>query len=90
MATASACTILYEWVHFLTHTDYKPKGSYYRRIWKLHRWHHYKNEHYWFSFTVPWIDAWLGTGPSPQDVPRSPTARDLRPSPSEEASAEQV
>lgn len=79
MATATASSILYEWVHFLTHTDYKPNGQYYRRIWKLHRWHHYKNEHYWFSFTVPWVDQWLGTGPQPKDVPHSPTARQINP-----------
>lgn len=85
MVAASLSTLTYEWVHFLTHTDYKPRGSYYRRIWKLHRWHHYKNEHYWFSFTVPWVDQWFGTGPQPTEVPHSPTAKSLRPSPTEAA-----
>lgn len=78
MAFATTSTIIYEWVHYLTHTDYKPQGKYYRAIWKLHRWHHYKNEQYWFSFTVPWIDRLMGSGPHPRDVPHSPTARDLR------------
>ena len=80
MCTASCSTLLYEWTHYLTHTDYKPRGRYYRRIWKLHRLHHYKNEQYWFSFTIPWIDQWLGTGPLAKEVPHSPTARLLRPS----------
>lgn len=78
MMVASISTAIYEWVHYLTHTDYKPRGSYYRAIWKLHRWHHYKNEKYWFSFTVPWIDQVFKTGPHPKDVPHSPTARSLR------------
>ena len=78
MAVASTSTLAYEWVHYLTHTDYRPQGRYYRTIWRLHRWHHYKNEKYWFSFTVPWIDRFLGTGPQPKDVPRSPTAHNLR------------
>ena len=77
MSAATTSTLLYEWVHFLTHTDYRPRGRYYRAIWKLHRWHHYKNEGYWFSFTVPIIDRLLGTGPAPGDVPKSPTVRSL-------------
>ena len=77
MATATTSTLLYEWVHFLTHTDYRPKGKYYRKIWRLHRLHHYKNEHYWYSFTVPWVDQWLGTGPQPKEVPHSSTAQQL-------------
>ena len=77
MSAATGSTLLYEWVHFLTHTDYRPRGRYYRAIWKLHRWHHYKNEAYWFSFTVPWIDRLFGTGPDPKEVPKSPTVQKL-------------
>ena len=72
---ATLSTLAYEWTHYLTHTNYKAQSSYYRKIWKLHRWHHYKNEHYWFSFTVPFIDGWLGTGPKPGEVPKSETVR---------------
>ena len=77
MGSASLSTLLYEWTHYLTHTTYKPKTSYYRKIWQLHRWHHYKHEGYWFSFTIPYIDGWFGTGPEPKAVKRSPTARTL-------------
>jgi hypothetical protein len=77
LTVAAMMTLAYEWTHYLTHTSYKPKSNYYRRIWKLHRWHHYKNENFWFSFTVPYIDGWLGTGPSPKDVPKSQSVRDL-------------
>ncbi len=41
----------YEWTHYLIHTDYKPKTRVYRAIWRNHRNHHYKNEHYWFTVT---------------------------------------
>ena len=78
LGMAATSTLIYEWVHYLTHTDYKPRGSYYRKIWKLHRWHHYKHEGYWFSFTIPWIDSWMGTGPPVSEVPHSPSARTLR------------
>ena len=77
MGTASFSTTLYEWTHYLTHTPYKPKSRFYRLIWKQHRWHHYKNEKYWYSFTIPWIDSWMGTGPDVKTVSKSPTARTL-------------
>ncbi len=77
IGAAAASSLLYEWTHFLTHTRYVPRGRLYRRIWKHHRLHHFKHEGYWFAFTVPWIDGWLGTGPDPQDVERSAHARSL-------------
>lgn len=77
MVAAAASTLLYEWTHFLTHTRYVPRGRLYRRIWKHHRLHHFKHEGYWFAFTVPWIDRWLGTGPDPAQVERSAHARTL-------------
>jgi hypothetical protein len=77
MGAASFSTLLYEWTHYLTHTQYKPASSFYRQIWKQHRWHHYKNEAYWFSFTIPYIDGWMGTGPPVKSVPNSDTARTL-------------
>lgn len=45
--------LVYEWTHYLVHTDYKPKGALYRAIWRNHRLHHFKNEHYWFAVTSP-------------------------------------
>jgi len=41
----------YEWSHYLIHTPYRPHGRYYRAIWRGHRLHHFKNEHYWFGVT---------------------------------------
>lgn len=78
MVVTFAIGLVYEWTHYLVHTDYKPRGVVYRAIWRNHRLHHFKNEHYWFAVTTPGTaDRVLGTYPDPQAVPTSPTARNL-------------
>lgn len=77
MAAVTAASLLYEWVHFMSHCDHRPKTRWMREIWRNHRLHHYRNELHWFSFTVPRIDQWMGTGGSPSSVPASPTVRSL-------------
>lgn len=67
----------YEWCHYLIHTPYRPHSRYYRSIWRGHRLHHYKNEHYWFGVTSTVGDRVLGTAPEQASVPRSATARTL-------------
>jgi hypothetical protein len=67
----------YEWSHFLIHTPYRPRGRYYRSIWRGHRLHHYKNEHYWFGVTSTFGDHILRTAPEQARVPKSQTARTL-------------
>jgi hypothetical protein len=67
----------YEWSHFLIHTPYRPRGRYYRAIWRGHRLHHYKNEHYWFGVTSTVADHLLRTAPDQRGVPKSQTARTL-------------
>jgi hypothetical protein len=67
----------YEWCHFLIHTPYRPRGRYYRSIWRGHRLHHYKNEHYWFGVTSTVGDQILRTAPEQAQVPKSRTARTL-------------
>jgi hypothetical protein len=67
----------YEWCHFLIHTPYRPKGRYYRSIWRGHRLHHYKNEHYWFGVTSTVGDHMLRTAPDQSTVSKSNTARTL-------------
>jgi sterol desaturase/sphingolipid hydroxylase (fatty acid hydroxylase superfamily) len=68
----------YEWTHHLIHTDYKPRTPVYRAIWRNHRLHHFKNEHYWFSITSSGTaDRLLRTQPDPATVPTSPTAKNL-------------
>ncbi|MHB8492222.1 MAG: sterol desaturase family protein [Solirubrobacteraceae bacterium] len=67
----------YEWCHFLIHTPYRPRRWYYKLIWRNHRLHHYKNEHFWFGVTTHLGDVALHTNPAQGAVPRSPTARAL-------------
>jgi hypothetical protein len=72
---------VYEWTHFLIHTAYVPRSRYYRGVWRNHRLHHFKNEHYWHGITNDLSDRVLGTNPDQREVPRSETARTLDPGP---------
>ncbi len=68
----------YEWTHFLIHSDYRPRSRWYRSVWRSHRLHHYKNEHYWFTVTTAGTaDRLFGTYPDPSTTPTSPTVRQL-------------
>lgn len=67
----------YEWCHFLIHTPYRPRRGYFKRIWRNHRLHHFKNEHYWFGVTTDLGDVVLGTNPEQSTVAKSRTARTL-------------
>ena len=67
----------YEWIHYLTHTAYRPRTALYRRMWRYHRLHHFKNEHYWQGVTTHLGDRILGTMPEHTKVANSPTCRTL-------------
>ncbi len=68
----------YEWVHYLVHSDYRPRTRAFRAVWRNHRLHHYKNEHYWFTVTTAGTaDRLFGTYPDPAGVRTSKTVRDL-------------
>jgi len=73
--TAVVLTMVYEWVHFLIHTDYAPRHELYRRLHRAHRLHHFRNERYWLGVTARTGDRLLGTNPRKEDVEVSPTAR---------------
>ena len=85
--TSSALTLLvavfaimsgYEWTHYLLHSDYRPRSRWYRSVWRNHRLHHYKSEHYWFTVTTAGTaDRLFGTYPDPATVETSPTVRAL-------------
>lgn len=78
LVLVSAIGLGYEWCHYLMHSDYKPKTAVYRAIWRNHRQHHYKNEHYWFTVTSSGTaDRVLRTHPDAGTVRASPTARNL-------------
>ena len=84
----STLGLAYEWCHYLIHSDYKPKTAVYRAIWRNHRQHHYKNEHYWFTVTSSGTaDRVLGTYPEPTMVATSPTAKILHAQPAERQNA---
>ena len=69
----------YEWTHYLVHSDYRPRSRWYRSVWRNHRLHHYKNEHYWFTVTsAGTADRLFGTYPAdPAAVRPSPTVKAL-------------
>jgi hypothetical protein len=75
--TSFAMLLTYEWTHYLIHSPYRPKRSLFRRLWRTHRWHHYRNEHYWFGVTMHTGDRVLRTYPDRDEVDLSPTARTL-------------
>ncbi|WP_374454057.1 sterol desaturase family protein [Nocardioides sp.] len=78
VVTLATVLFVYEWTHYVIHSDYKPRTRLYKAIWRNHRLHHYKNEHYWFSVTTSGTsDRLLGTYPDPATVETSPTAKDL-------------
>jgi hypothetical protein len=78
MVAVIALLSAYEWTHYLLHSDYRPRSRWYRAVWRNHRLHHYKSEHYWFTVTTAGTaDRLFGTNPDPSTVPTSPTVRKL-------------
>ncbi len=78
LVAATGLMLGYEWVHYLVHSDYKPATRAFRSVWRNHRLHHYKNEHYWFTVTTAGTaDRLFGTYPDAPDVESSPTVRAL-------------
>src|SRR5215213_7154931 len=74
-AIAGYCMVfVYEWTHFLIHTAYRPRSRAYKAIWRNHRLHHFKNEHFWHGITNNLSDRVLGTNPEAREVPKSETA----------------
>ncbi|XOK62502.1 sterol desaturase family protein [Paenibacillus elgii] len=69
--------LYYEWTHFVAHRPIKPITPWGRWMKKVHLWHHYKSEHYWYGVTNPMFDVMLGTFRDEQQVEKSETARNL-------------
>jgi hypothetical protein len=72
-----AAGLTYEWIHYLCHSSYRPRGRWYKAIEKHHRLHHFKNEHYWMGVTMHIGDRVLGTMKDVAEVETSPTCRNL-------------
>lgn len=64
IAVFGGATLVYEWIHFLTHTAHKPRTAWFREVRTRHMWHHQRDSQRWFGFVVPRLDDWLGTGGS--------------------------
>jgi sterol desaturase/sphingolipid hydroxylase (fatty acid hydroxylase superfamily) len=62
IATLGGAALAYEWIHFLTHTAYRPRSAWFREVRTRHMWHHQRDSKRWFGFVVPRLDDWLGTG----------------------------
>ncbi|QIK65006.1 sterol desaturase family protein [Nocardioides sp. HDW12B] len=78
VVTVAVVGLVYEWVHYLVHSDYRPRSRAYRAVHRHHRLHHFKNENYWLTVTsAHTADRIFGTDPDPADVPTSATAKDL-------------
>ena len=78
MLALATLGLLYEWTHYLIHSDYRPRSRAYKAVWRNHRLHHYKNEHYWFTVTTTaTADRVFGTCPDPGSVATSATAKNL-------------
>lgn len=76
--TGQLAVLAYEWCHYLIHTAHQPRSRLFRSVWRSHRLHHFKNEHYWHGVTTNLADRVLRTFPEQREVPRSRTARTLR------------
>ena len=77
VTTVTVLSLYYEWNHLIAHTAYRPHTRYFRGIWRAHRLHHFKSEHYWYGITNTIADRVLHTFPDKASVPTSPTAQDL-------------
>ncbi|MGZ4111719.1 MAG: sterol desaturase family protein [Tumebacillaceae bacterium] len=74
---ALSALLYYEWVHFVAHRPIKPLTPWGKWMKKVHLWHHFKNENYWFGVTNPSMDVVMGTFHNEKSVELSPTARKL-------------
>ena len=72
-----ALALRYEWIHFLIHSPYRPRSRHYERLWRNHRLHHTRNEHYWYGVTMLGGDRLFRTAPRPGEVEASATCMAL-------------
>jgi hypothetical protein len=68
-------------VHFLAHIPWCPSGpllgAYYQRRVREHRYHHFRNENFWWGVSMGLGDRVLGTAPKVEEVGRSGTTSTL-------------
>lgn len=69
--------LFYEWKHYVAHKPIQPMTNLGKKIKKMHLWHHFKNENYWYGVTHSAIDRTMGTYKDQKTVELSETAKDL-------------
>lgn len=70
--------LFYEWMHLAHHLEkYRPKTEMGRKLKRLHLWHHYKNENYWWGITTLIGDKLAGSAPNPKSVATSDSVKNL-------------
>jgi len=66
IACFGGATLVYEWIHFLTHTAWRARSKWFSEVKRRHMAHHQRDPRRWFAFAVPRLDDWLGTGDTPE------------------------
>jgi len=69
--------LFYEWKHYIAHRPFQPISPWGRWMKKVHLWHHFKNENYWYGVTNPAYDFLMGTFKDQKEVEQSQTAKNL-------------
>jgi Fatty acid hydroxylase superfamily len=71
--------LLFEWCHLLCHVPLRLRSRVFSSMRTRHLWHHYRNEHYWFSVQqASWpFDTMGHTAGTPETVPHSSTSFSL-------------
>lgn len=69
--------LYYEWVHYRAHRPFQPLSPWGRWMKKIHLWHHFKNENFWYGVTNPSMDIIMGTFKDQKEVELSKTAKNL-------------
>jgi hypothetical protein len=67
----------YEWVHYLAHIPWCPGIGHYQRRVREHRYHHFRNENYWWGVSMGSGDRFFRTAPAAGDIDRSGTTGTL-------------
>lgn len=65
--TGVGLMIAYEWTHYLIHSAYRPRHAWYRRTWRAHRLHHFRDDTSWYGITAHGFDHLVGTARSRPD-----------------------
>ncbi|MDN4593315.1 sterol desaturase family protein [Polycladomyces subterraneus] len=69
--------LYYEWCHYVAHRPIQPITPWGRWLKKMHLWHHFKNEQYWYGVTNPVFDMVMGTFKNEREADQSDSVRDL-------------